>query len=46
VDVSLTADDLRKINEAASNIEVEGERYDPAALAMVGRHAPERTEVL
>jgi aryl-alcohol dehydrogenase-like predicted oxidoreductase len=43
VDVSLTADDLRKINEAASNIEVEGERYAPAALAMVGRDAPART---
>jgi aryl-alcohol dehydrogenase-like predicted oxidoreductase len=44
VDVSLTGDDLRNINEAASNIEVEGERYAPAALAMVGRDAPARTE--
>jgi aryl-alcohol dehydrogenase-like predicted oxidoreductase len=44
VDVALSADDLRKINVAASDIEVEGERYAPAAMAMAGRDAPERTE--
>jgi hypothetical protein len=44
VDVSLTADDLRKINDAASNIRAEGERYAPAALAMAGRDAPEKRE--
>jgi aryl-alcohol dehydrogenase-like predicted oxidoreductase len=44
VAVSLTEGDLRKINEAAANIEVEGERYAPAAMAMAGRDAPERSK--
>lgn len=38
--VELTSDDLSEINEAASNIEAEGERYAPQQLAMVGREAP------
>ena len=38
--VELTSDDLSEINEAASNIEAEGERYAPHQLAMVGREAP------
>jgi len=38
--VDLTQDDLRKINEAASHIQAEGERYAPQQLAMVGREAP------
>jgi aryl-alcohol dehydrogenase-like predicted oxidoreductase len=42
--VELTRDDLRDIDEAASLIQVEGERYPPQQLAMVGREAPERTE--
>jgi len=44
VNVQLTAGDVRKINDAAATIEVEGERYAPAALAMVGRDAPEKRE--
>jgi len=42
--VHLTAEDLRKINHAASSIRAEGERYAPAGLAMVGRDAPEKRE--
>lgn len=42
--VPLSAEDLRKINDAASHIEPEGERYAPAAMAMVGRDAPKRSE--
>jgi aryl-alcohol dehydrogenase-like predicted oxidoreductase len=38
--VELSADDLREIDEAASQIQPEGERYAPAQLAMVGREAP------
>jgi aryl-alcohol dehydrogenase-like predicted oxidoreductase len=38
--VELTADDLREVDEAASHIQPEGERYAPAQLAMVGRDAP------
>jgi aryl-alcohol dehydrogenase-like predicted oxidoreductase len=41
--VALTADNLREINEAASHIQAEGARYAPAAMAMAGRDAPERT---
>lgn len=40
VRVELTQGDLRKIDEAASHIEAQGERYAPAQLAMVGREAP------
>ena len=43
VNVQLTKEDLRKINEAASDIEVEGDRYAPVGLAMAGREAPERS---
>jgi aryl-alcohol dehydrogenase-like predicted oxidoreductase len=39
-DVELTKDDLRAIGHAASQIEVEGERYAPQQMAMVGREAP------
>ena len=39
-DIELTQDDLRAIEEAASHIEAEGERYAPQHLAMVGREAP------
>ncbi|HZU50937.1 MAG TPA: aldo/keto reductase [Sphingomicrobium sp.] len=42
--LQLTDEDLREINEAASKIEVEGDRYAPAQMAMVGRDAPERAE--
>ena len=38
--IELTNDDLRGINEGASHIEVEGDRYAPAQMAMVGREAP------
>jgi aryl-alcohol dehydrogenase-like predicted oxidoreductase len=44
VNVELTADDLRQIDEAASSIQPEGDRYAPQQLAMVGREAPDRTE--
>src|SRR5262249_8577062 len=33
----LTADDLRRINEAASQVEVQGERYPEAAQRMINR---------
>jgi aryl-alcohol dehydrogenase-like predicted oxidoreductase len=39
-DIELTQDDLREIEEAASHIQAEGERYAPQHLAMVGREAP------
>ena len=38
-DVELSVADLREIEDAAANIHVEGERYAPAQLAMVGREA-------
>ena len=37
VDIELTADDLGEINEAASNITVEGNRYPPELEKTVGR---------
>jgi aryl-alcohol dehydrogenase-like predicted oxidoreductase len=37
--VQLTDADLREIDEGASRIEPEGERYAPAQMAMVGRDA-------
>lgn len=43
--VELSAADLRAINEAASQIEPEGDRYAPAQMAMVGREAPAKEEV-
>jgi aryl-alcohol dehydrogenase-like predicted oxidoreductase len=40
--ITLTPQDLAEINRAASDIQPEGERYAPAALAMVGREAPSK----
>jgi aryl-alcohol dehydrogenase-like predicted oxidoreductase len=37
LDIHLTADDLREIDRAASQIEVQGARYPEAMLKMVGR---------
>jgi aryl-alcohol dehydrogenase-like predicted oxidoreductase len=39
-DIRLTRTDLAAIEDAASRIEVAGERYAPTQLAMVGRDAP------
>jgi aryl-alcohol dehydrogenase-like predicted oxidoreductase len=39
-EIELTQKDLRTIADAASRIEVEGERYAPQHMAMVGREAP------
>jgi aryl-alcohol dehydrogenase-like predicted oxidoreductase len=39
-DLQLSEADLREIQGAASQIQVEGERYAPQQLAMVGRDAP------
>jgi malonate decarboxylase delta subunit len=36
-DIKLTGEDLRKINEAAAHIHVEGERAPPQLLATMGR---------
>ena len=36
-DIELTADDLRDIDAAVSNIDVEGERYPSFLAAMVDR---------
>lgn len=40
--IELTRADLDQINEGASQIQPEGERYAPAQMAMVGREAPEK----
>lgn len=40
VDVELTDADLCEIGKAAAKIRIEGERYAPQQLAMVGREAP------
>jgi aryl-alcohol dehydrogenase-like predicted oxidoreductase len=37
--IQLSEADLREIEEAASQIEIEGERYTPQQMAMVGRDA-------
>ena len=42
--LELTLSDLKEIDEAASNLEAEGDRYSPAQAAMVGRETPEKTE--
>ena len=42
--LELTDAELREINEAASTIEPEGERYAPAQQAMVGREAPVKAD--
>jgi aryl-alcohol dehydrogenase-like predicted oxidoreductase len=39
-EIELTQSDLRAIADAASRIEVEGERYAPQHMVMVGREAP------
>ena len=40
--VELTSDDLGEIDQGASSIEVQGERYAPAQMEMVGREAPQK----
>jgi aryl-alcohol dehydrogenase-like predicted oxidoreductase len=42
--VQLTPGDLGEINEGASHIQPEGDRYAPAQMAMVGREAPVKEE--
>ena len=44
--IELSPGDLAEIDEAASHIQVEGERYSPAQMAMVGRDTPETAERL
>ena len=44
VNVQLTPSDLAEINDAASQIQPEGDRYAPAQMAMVGREAPVKEE--
>jgi aryl-alcohol dehydrogenase-like predicted oxidoreductase len=39
-EIELTQDDLQAIADAASQIQIEGERYPAQQLAMVGRDAP------
>lgn len=39
-DIQLSDTDLRGISDAAAQIRIEGERYAPQQLAMVGRDAP------
>jgi aryl-alcohol dehydrogenase-like predicted oxidoreductase len=40
VEVHLTDAELRRIDDAASRIEIAGDRYAPQAMAMVGQDAP------
>lgn len=40
--LELTETDLKDIDDAASSLKVEGDRYPPAQMAMVGREAPEK----
>jgi aryl-alcohol dehydrogenase-like predicted oxidoreductase len=39
-DLTLTEADLREIEEAASQIEIAGDRYTPQQMAMIGRDTP------
>lgn len=39
-DIQLTEGDLRQIRDAASQVQVTGDRYAPQQMAMVGRDAP------
>src|SRR5258706_8760470 len=39
-EIQLSEADLRQIQEAASQIQIEGERYSPQQMAMAGRDAP------
>lgn len=43
-DVTLSSEELSEIEMAASQVEIEGDRYAPAQLAMVGRDAPAADE--
>jgi aryl-alcohol dehydrogenase-like predicted oxidoreductase len=43
-ELQLSEADLREINEGASGLEAEGDRYAPAQMAMVGREAPVKEE--
>ena len=43
-ELQLSEADLREINEGASQLEAEGDRYAPAQMAMVGREAPVKEE--
>ena len=43
-DIALTDADLREIDEGASHIQAEGDRYAPQQMAMVGREAPVKEE--
>lgn len=40
VDLALTPDEVARIDQAASKIELIGDRYAPTHMAMVGREAP------
>lgn len=42
-EVQLTEADLAEIEEAAAQIHIEGDRYAPQQLALVGRDAPPRS---
>ncbi len=42
--ISLSADELREIDAAAAQIQVEGDRYAHAQMAMVGREAAEKAD--
>lgn len=44
-DLQLSDADLREINEGASHIQVQGDRYAPAQMAMVGRESPVKEQV-
>jgi aryl-alcohol dehydrogenase-like predicted oxidoreductase len=43
--LQLSDADLREINEGASHIQVQGDRYAPAQMAMVGRESAVKEEV-
>ncbi|MFL6858936.1 MAG: aldo/keto reductase, partial [Allosphingosinicella sp.] len=43
-DLELTGAQLKEIDEGASRLRAEGDRYAPAQMAMVGREAPEKAE--
>jgi aryl-alcohol dehydrogenase-like predicted oxidoreductase len=43
-ELQLSDADLREIDEGASQLETEGDRYAPAQMAMVGREAPVKEE--
>jgi aryl-alcohol dehydrogenase-like predicted oxidoreductase len=42
--IELAREDLIEIEEAAARIDVEGDRYSPAQMAMVGREAAEKAD--